>query len=365
MLTSPRLAHTIFVADVQYTIHFTHHASLSVGMMKLPFPSAPSVWEAKSPSEWETQMRLAKQSTRAKFYSLNSSIVALMSIKDADHRHEFTSRFDSSNPFALHILIHGIASAIGDDKYRTVTSSSSFATHILKISDFDEALRYWHGCFNRMPDVDKLSGVSWSALLMYHFANVLLRNNISDIQMAAGSAFSFGRMVTAQRAQDAHKRLATTLPVGHESYMHGLAIVNLCLQDATERSQEEIAPPRPPWQIYCAFLGALILWARTVSLEKLGRSRANNASHGISPYSVTDAEFSIMRHAANTAVEPVAKMVNHELNYSDLDIHDVYTTKEDLYLLIQTVRERLGGSSWYICKSKNRTVRHIQMSLFL
>lgn len=274
-----------------------------------------------------------------------------MSTKDTDHRHEFLCH---SNPFAVNIVIHGIASAIGDDKYRTIRSSSSPATQILKIADFDEALRSWHIYFNRMSADEKESPLSWSALVMYHFSAVLLRNNISDIQMAAGSAFSFGRSVSAQRAQDAYKRLATTEPIGHNTYMHGVAIVSLCVQEIKETDLDgSLSPSQPSWKTYCAFLGILILWARVISVESVGRMRANSMSCFLQSSSAIQAEITqySLSGDASTAGDALKNLLDHEMNYSDYDTCDILSMKEDIRQLIDTIRDRLMDSSWHICRS--------------
>jgi hypothetical protein len=351
-----RLAYTIFVDDVQSSIHFTHPAALSVGMMKLPLPSCPALWEATTASEWESQMRQTKRLSRSRFYSLEVSVESLLSMRDPDHKREFLQRFNSSNPLALYILIHGIAASVGDFKYRSIASSSTPATRILKIADFEEALTQWRFCFEKMSDSDKVSRLSWSALVMYHFTAVLLRNNISDIQMAAGSAFSFGRDVTPQRAQAAYTRLVTSQPVSHDTYLHGLEIVRLCLQDVDVVSPKSgvggsSLQPRPLWQTYTAFLGILVLWTYTLALEELGRSRVSSATSLLQPRYSRGLSICVPETFENdSTAETLATMVDRELGYSEFDMLEVKTIRNDVNRLINTVEERLADSPWAICR---------------
>ncbi|PGH10643.1 hypothetical protein AJ79_05357 [Helicocarpus griseus UAMH5409] len=339
-----RIAHTIFVNDVQYMVYFSHHASLSVGMMKLPLPSHPSLWEAPSASDWEAQMRQVKRPGRSRFYSLQSSVESLMSIRDPELKREFFQRHSLSNQLSLHLLIHGIASAIGDAKYRSIVSSSTPAIHNLRMADFDEALSHWRVCFERLSESERASKQSWNALVMYYFSAILLRNNLPEIQMAAGSAFSSGRAVTPQGAQAAYTRLVSSDAVSHDSYLHGLEVVSLCLHDFDSQNPSSGDPfltpsPRPLWQTYGAFLGILVIWAHTLGLEKLGNMKVN---------SITSLRPLPPAFVSSTAAATLANMYDRELGRSKFDMREVQKIKDELRRLISTVCDRLGERTWEI-----------------
>ncbi|QVM12437.1 hypothetical protein D8B26_007066 [Coccidioides posadasii str. Silveira] len=341
-----RIAYTIFSNDVQYSVFFSHHALLSVGMMKLPLPSPSAVWEARTAAEWETQLRQIKKSTRSRYYSLDSAVESVMSMRDPDHKREFMQCFNVSNPLSIHLLIHGIAAAISDSKYRSVASSMTSATESLKVADFDEALRHWRSCFDKLPESDRKSRVSWCAQVMYHFSAVLLRNNLSDIQMAAGSAYSSGRAVTPQCAQAAYSRLVSTDPVSHDSYLHGVEVVSLCLQEAdsqTSLNTGTIGFPttetRPLWQTYGAFLGLLVLWARTLGLE-----REDGEKKGPASASTILSSNSIPAVAATT----LNNMYQRELARAESSRDDGRMLKTELRQLIAIVCDRLTARPWEI-----------------
>lgn len=327
--------------------------------MKLPLPSPQMLWQAKTSNEWESEMRQIKTSNRAQYYSLQTSVESLMCMRNSDLNRDFYHRFDVSNPSAVHLLIHGITSALADNKYRNTESSSSPATRFLKQADFDEALAQWRAIFDELPTSNKGSRLSWNALLMYHFACVLLHNNISDIQMAAGSAFAFGRGVTPQRAQISYTRLITTEPVSHETYLHGLEVVRLCLQDVEFHEpyvtgRPSIEQSRPLWQTYCAFLGVLVLWAHTLGLERLGHANIDSTPSfrpllRISP--LTSAKPS---RDATTLTETLGKMFDREMSRSETDRHEVEIIKNDVRQLIGIVRENMAGSSWDISHEGRR-----------
>lgn len=357
-LIGNRIAYTIFVNDVQYSVFFSHHALLSANMMKLPLPSPSTVWEASTAPEWETQMRQLKRSTRSRYYSLDSAVESIMSLKDPDHKREFMQCFNVSNPLSIHFLIHGIAAAISDAKYRGVASSTSLVTQSLQMVDFDEALRHWKACFDKLPESDAKSRIAWCSQVMYHFSAVLLRNNLSDIQMAAGSAYTSGRAVTPQCAQAAYSRLISTDPISHDSYLHGLEVVSLCLQDldgvpgggggappvgSAPSMHFGKLEPRPLWQTYGAFLGLLVVWARALGLEhedsikrtSIGSWAAATLSSNLIP---------------NAAVATLSSMYQRELTRVESAQEDIQTLKIELRQLIGVVCERLTARPWEICK---------------
>ncbi|KAK2746856.1 hypothetical protein FQN57_002898 [Myotisia sp. PD_48] len=342
-----RIAHTIFVNDVQYMVYFSHHALLSVRMMKLPLPSHPSLWDAQTASAWEEQMRHFKRPNRSRYFSLESAVKSILSMKDADHRREFLQCFNNPNPLTLHILIHGIVSAIGDANYRSTSTLSSSMTRDLIISDFDQALSCWRNYYEQLSESDRQCKLSWCTLVMYHLSTVLLRNSLSDIQMAAGSAFSSGRRVTPQGAQAAYARLVSTHPISHDSYLHALEIVSLCLEEVDiddvhcdERKELILsAQPRPLWQTYGAFLGLLVLWARTLGLEKkdIDAPKPTVPLRQFTPALICHAAANILTHMHDR--QQAVSATEGELR----------VLKKEMCQLISLVYDRLAATSWEIC----------------
>lgn len=332
-------------------VYFSHHALLSVGMMKIPLPSRQSLWDAPSAVKWEDEMRQLKKTTRSRYFSLDSAVQSILSMKDAEHMREVLHWHSTPSPLSLHILIHGITSAIGDAKYRSVSSSSSLVIRELQRLEFDSALAYWRDQFDQLSGPDQRCQLSWCALVMYDFSAVLLRNNLSDIQMAAGSAFSSGRTVTPQVAQAAYTRLVSTDPVCHDSYLHALEVVGLCIEEGTGNCSvkpglgvllsQPISQPRPLWQTYCAFLGLLVLWARALGLENKEQSR-NVSRIGLRQFS--------LQAIPSTAATILANMHHREQAQFSAASVEVQVLKSELRELIGTVSDRLSASSWEICK---------------
>lgn len=331
---------------MQYVVFFSHRAELSVCMMKLPLPSHPSLWEAKSAADWEVQMRQSKKSARSKYFSLDSAVETIMSVRESEQKRESIQRYIASNPSSLNLIIHGIASAIGDNKYRSARSASSPAACLLKNADFEAGLSEWKDCFFAQPEADRKSRLSWCSLVMYFFSTVLMHYSLADIQMAAGSAFCSGRAVTPQAAQSAYTRLTLNEPVNHESYLRGLEVVILCLEDHETTAIPglpctSLPPVRPLWQTYAAFLGILILWAHVIGFEKQDADPAAKVMvlRSFDPTSV-------IRSAAPT----LSSMYEREMAKVRASRGDVQMIKADLNRLIGTVRGLLVARPWEICR---------------
>ena len=330
---------------MQYVVFFSHRAELSVCMMKLPLPSHPSLWEAKSAADWEVQMRQSKKSARSKYFSLDSAVETIMSVRESEQKREAIQRYIASNPSSLNLIIHGIASAIGDNKYRSARSASSPAACLLKNADFEAGLSEWKDCFFAQPEADRKSRLSWCSLVMYFFSTVLMHYSLADIQMAAGSAFCSGRAVTPQAAQSAYTRLTLNEPVNHGSYLRGMEVVMLCLEDHETAipglPRTSLPPARPLWQTYAAFLGILILWAHVIGFEK---QDADPAAEVMVLRSFDPA--SVIRSAAST----LSSMYEREIGKVRASRGDVQMIKADLNRLIGTVRGLLVARPWEICR---------------
>ena len=218
-----------------------HPSLLSLGMIKLPLPCSPTLWQAKTASEWERHMEETRQSSRTPSLRTLRSALELLLPVHCDHsrqRRRGTLQIFSSSAFTLQVLVHGLASAIFEHKFRSVESGCSPGIHALKLRDFEEGLSCWYSCFELLRLDHSCTELARSSMITYHFAAILLRESLSDIQMAAGTAYSWGRAVTPQRAQEAFLQLVSTQPVGQEAYRHALKILSLCLNDDEKKPGE-------------------------------------------------------------------------------------------------------------------------------
>jgi hypothetical protein len=337
-------------------------------MLKIPLPSSSAVWQASTATEWETAMTMTRQPSRGR--SMQSLQAALEMILPMRTDHPQYGKRDSlrdffSNPFAIQIFIHGIASTVFEHRFRTVESACRNSVDVLKLGEFEEALSRWHTCFLSMGDVDRETEMARSALITYHLVSILLRESLSDIQMAAGTSYSWGRAVTPQRAQEAFLPLITTKPVGRDGYFHALEIVSLCLNERMEISspgsmQSEnqsrlSATPQPLYLTYNAFIGVLVLWAYGLGLGRSKTSQQQPADsfgrHGKKSSITLVRQGSSLNGQAssNNSTSILANIIERESNRPDMDPNEVERIRSDVRLLMQMVRDRLINTSWEIC----------------
>ena len=260
----------MFVLDVDLWTQFMHPSLLSVGMMKLPLPCSTALWQAKSADEWARQMNREKQSSRVSTVkSLRASIELLLSCPDQSRLRRLVGF--SAGAFTLQILIHGLASAVFEHKFRSVDSGYSEAFNTVKLKEFEQGLECWYNCFEHMQLDGEPTELARSSLVKYHLISILLRESLSDIQMAAGTAYSWGRAVTPQRAQDAFTRLVSGQHVARESYQHGLRVLLLCLVDTDSQDNAKSSQDMAQYPLnltYVPFIAVLVLWAYALSLSR-------------------------------------------------------------------------------------------------
>ena len=127
-------------------------------------------------------------------------------------------------------------------------------------------------------------------------------------------------------------------------------MVSLCLQDADDNgtaghaNNKTSAGPsqtRPLWQTYGAFLGTLVLWARTIGLEKQEQNRGK-ATVGPRPFGSVS--------IPSTAATILANMQYREQSQSEAAMAEVRVLKGELQELIHMVCHQLAARPWEICK---------------
>jgi hypothetical protein len=341
-------------------------------MIKLPLPCSPGLWQAKTATEWERQMELARPTSRVSSLRSLRSAVELLLPAHCDHsrqRRRGTLQVFSSSAFTLQVLIHGLASAVFEHRFRGVDSGCAQGIHILKLRDFEEGLACWYDCFEHMSLDRSCTELARSSLITYHFVAILLRESLSDIQMAAGTAYSWGRVVTPQRAQEAFLPLVSTQPVGQEAYRHALQILGLCLDDDQGRTEKSHSQAQIPSRIslhplhltYNTFIAVLVLWAHTLGLSRLQSSRQlqHQPRHPI--WVVEGGQLKIIEATArgssdSNALEngdtgELGNILERGFARPEIDVQEIETIRGDVRRLMRIVRYRLSQSTWEICKS--------------
>lgn len=334
-----------------------HPAHLSLGMIKLPLPCSPSLWQAKSAIEWERQLELTRQPYRtASLRNLRSSIELLLPAH-CDHsrqRRRGALVVFSASAFILQILIHGLASAIFEYKFRGVNSGCSPGIQALKLREFEEGLATWYSCFEHQNVTDHgATEILRSSLITYHVVSILLKESLSDIQMAAGIAYSWGRVVTPQRAQEAFLPLVSTQPVGKEAYEHALKVLSLCLieVDQPKKVSSPQRPLHPLYLTYNAFISVVVLWGYALGLS---RSQRHQHKSRDPIWTVQNGKLKLVNEnesfGDSSDSKELGELLERGFAPSGVDLREVEGIRADVRRLMHIARNKLDENPWDLCK---------------
>ncbi|KFY33449.1 hypothetical protein V494_07621 [Pseudogymnoascus sp. VKM F-4513 (FW-928)] len=362
-----RVAYTIFIQDVDYTIHFMHPALLTLGMLKLPLPSPPSLWLAKSAGDWSRQTESSRPPPRASSLRTLRSALELLIPVHCTHprpRRRAALQLFCSSAFTLQILIHGLASAVFEHKFRGVEAGCSPGLQLLQIRDFEDGLSSWMACFEHLAPETGCMELARSALVTYHFTSILLRESLSDILMAAGTAYSWGRAVTPRRAQDAFGQLVNMQPVGQDAYRHAIKILSLCLEneDGTANTNEGRRVLHPLYLTYNTFIAVLVLWAHALGLSRTHSAKAGLPQPAQALWIVEAGKLKRVdaaRRPPGTAADESAALdgiVERGFATPETGSHEIEGIKGDVRRMMRMVRGRLEGSSWELSHEAMRVL---------
>ncbi|OBT73201.1 hypothetical protein VF21_08720 [Pseudogymnoascus sp. 05NY08] len=354
-----RVAYTIFIHDVDYTIHFMHPALLTLGMLKLPLPSPPSLWLAKSAADWHRQTEKTRPPPRTSSLRTLRLALELLIPVHCTHsrpRRRAASHHFCSSAFTLQILVHGLASAVFEHKFRGVEAGSSPGLLLLQVRDFEDGLASWMACFERLAPETGCTELARSALVTYHFTSILLRESLSDILMAAGTAYSWGRAVTPQRAQDAFVPLVSTQPVGQDAYHHALKILSLCLEDEDTSVNAEGGRRalHPLYFTYNTFIAVLVLWAYTLGLSRTHSEKAGQLQPAQTFWVVDAGKLKRADLAGRAAA--LGGIIERGFAKPEIGAYDIEGIKQDVRGMMRMVRGRLEGSAWELSHEAMRVL---------
>ncbi|KFY48609.1 hypothetical protein V495_01190 [Pseudogymnoascus sp. VKM F-4514 (FW-929)] len=334
-----RVAYTIFVQDVDYTIHFMHPALLTLGMLKLPLPAPPSLWLAKSAADWSRQTEKSRPPPRtSSLRTLRSALELLIPVKctHSRPRHRAARELFCSSAFTLQILIHGLASAVFEHKFRGLDAGCSPGLQLLQVRDFEDGLSSWMACFERLAPETGCMELARSALVTYNFTSILLRESLSDILMAAGTAYSWGRAVTPQRAQDAFVPLREGGPPAA-----GTGALGCSRWEAKK----------------------LVLWAYALGLSRLHSAKAGHPQPAQALWVVQAGKLKSADPAGRSAAgasgsdgAALGGILGRGFAKPEIGVAEIEGIKADVRLAMRMVRGRLEGSSWELSHEAMRVL---------
>ncbi|OBT56684.1 hypothetical protein VE04_03559 [Pseudogymnoascus sp. 24MN13] len=362
-----RVAYTIFIHDVDYTIHFMHPALLTLGMLKLPLPSPPSLWLAKSAADWSRQTEKTRPPPRtSSLRTLRSALELLIPVHCTHSRPRRRAAFElfCSSAFTLQILVHGLASAVFEHKFRGIEAGCSPGLQLLQIRDFEDGLASWMVCFERLAPETGCTELARSALVTYHFTSILLRESLSDILMAAGTSYSWGRAVTPQRAQEAFLPLVGTQPVGQDAYRHALKIMSLCLDNehGTANADGARRMLHPLYLTYNTFIAVLVLWAYALGLSRTHSAPAGQPRPAQMLWVVEAGKLKRVdpaRQAAGSGVVEATALggiLERGFAKPEIGAYEIEAIRGDVRGMMRMVRGRLEGSEWELSHEATRVL---------
>ena len=345
-----------------------HPALLTLGMLKLPLPSPPSLWLAKSAADWSRQSENSRPPQRTSSLRTLRSALELLIPVHCTHprpRRRPALKLFCSSAFTLQILVHGLASAVFEHKFRGVEAGNSPGLQLLQIRDFEDGLASWMACFERLAPETGCTELARSALITYHFTSILLRESLSDILMAAGTAYSWGRAVTPQRAQDAFIPLVSTQPVGQDAYRHALKILSLCVEDedGMGKAGEVRRVLHPLYLTYNTFIAVLVLWAYVLGLSRMHSAKAGHPQPAQTLWVVEAGKLKRVDPAGRAAVTvgseaaALGGILERGFAKPEVGAEEIERIRGDVRGMMRMVRGRLEGSAWELCKSSPNNQR--------
>jgi Fungal specific transcription factor domain len=361
--TSIRLAYCLFVSDIGHSIHCIEPSLLSTEMLNLPLPSLEKLWQAKTANEWATLINL-NQEQKPKTLQTLIKVVFPENIVQPTHDISFYSLPSSPDMFTTHILIHAIASAVLDHQNRSTHCVSSHAVSLLEMEDFKLALERWHHHFSQIDIAKQKTKMGASALVTYHFTWILLHHDLSPIQLAAGSTLAVGISSDLQGTQDASSSLLMPRRISNSSFLHALEIIDICLSNPTEESLQVSLDKQhdinPLYRNYSAFLGVMVAWAYTISRSLQHLSRVTVTARPSAPsllnQSGSDGSFlhPTLEDYRGRNEEALPLAWKSESGRTKVNMQDLNATKDDVYKLMEKVRERLARSSWILAQESSQ-----------
>jgi Fungal specific transcription factor domain len=287
-----RFAHFIFINDTQHSCIFGHQGIMSVWEMRLAMPCSDALWSAPTSQEWR---RIMAEERKAKGneapMTLLDIVTAFMSPNGSANGGD--PRVAALDGLGLYLVVHGIFSIAWHYRNRKIPHYWAAMMNIKPEEQNGEedtrwlltALHDWKSRFNvfwsaaHYPIGYQPPSPMWSprfrlsALAIYDLACIWLQAPISDFQMAAGSRFAHGRLVSKHRAQQSWIRI-NKKTLSDDVCHHALNLVEAELVYHSEATGQPglhsylTDPSYPLFMPFVAYLGGLSLWAYAFHVER-------------------------------------------------------------------------------------------------
>lgn len=266
---------------------------MSVWEMKLAMPCSDALWSAPTAQEWRRIMTEERRARAHESHPITLLDIVTAFVSPNSNVSSIDPRSVPLDGLGLYAVVHGIFSVAWHFKNRKIPHHWANVMQI-KIEEQDgeedvrwllAALHEWktrHNMFwasAHYPMGYQPPSPMWSppfriaSTAIYDLACIWLQAPISDIQMAAGSRFAHGRVISKQRAQQSWLRINKKL-LNDDVCHHALNLVEAELLYKNEATGHPglhsylTDPSYPLFMPFAAYLGGLALWAYAFNLDR-------------------------------------------------------------------------------------------------
>lgn len=254
-----RLGWFAFMMDTENSSLFRHWLLTHCFSMQIPFPSTEAVWTAAQPFEWRTSLLAAGEAPTFR-----------NALRDLAGRGVITP---SLNIQSLWILLHGLISVSWTLLWRDLGDLSM--VHESKITQWKESLRRAFGIWRQhMREIGEGgdSHIYWAGIPFAYLGEILLLSDTEQIRIFAGASNVAGRPISPGEWAAANSYVREWARSQDGAFACGAAFE--LLGEVFKWSGESRFQTAPTLVAWCAYIGALVVWAYSSMLEGQDSLRA-------------------------------------------------------------------------------------------
>lgn len=233
-----RLAHWIYMNDVQVNILYNHTNMMMVEDMRIAMPCEESLWTAASSSRWAALQTQTPSNQRDSRF-LHRELITAFVVND-----EKLLRSTNFNSLQRYIVIHGLLNMIS--KHAEKKSSRMIFSPVDRSSELthsfqeervmlEQALSSYENVLNQARALSAGTvedSFAKNSRILYRLARIGLNVRGPDMEICAGAIFSSGRAVNHERVTASMNRMMATKLNFQCAYPAVLNMEELCSAEA-------------------------------------------------------------------------------------------------------------------------------------
>lgn len=267
---------------------------MSIWEMRLAMPCSDALWNASTAHEWRRIMTEERKTRGSDPQSHTLLDIVTGFVSQNSGAGGIDTRTVALDGLGLYTVVHGIFSVAWHYRNRKIPHYWASVMHI-KIEENQDAEEDSRWLLNALHDWKSRYNMFWAsahypmgyqppspmwsppfrtaAAAIFDLACIWIQAPIGDIQMAAGSRFAHGRLVSKQRAQQSWVRVTKKM-LNDDVCHHALNLVEAELLYKNEATGQAgihsylTDPSYPLFMPFAAYLGGLALWSYAFNLER-------------------------------------------------------------------------------------------------